>query len=400
MLKLSDKAIAMPSSPIRKLVPFADEAKKRGVKVYHLNIGQPDIESPQCALDAIRNIDLKLLAYANSAGNESYRKGLAKYYNNINIKVDYTDILVTTSGSEAVELALKAVCNPDDEVIVMEPFYTNYNAFALQNGVKLVPIHTSIEDGFKLPPVEEFDKHITERTKAILICNPGNPTGTLYSKESLLKLGEIVKKHNLYLLTDEVYREFCYSDTPHFSCAEIPGCEENVILLDSVSKRYSMCGARIGCIVTRNKELFKALMKYAQARLCSPVVEQIAAEAALNTPKEYFAAVKAEYIHRRNVMVDLLNKIPGVYTPTPQGAFYTIASLPVDNADKFAQWLLEEFEYNKQTVMVAPAAGFYATPNTGLNEVRLAYVLKVEDIEAAIKCLEEALKVYPGRTNK
>lgn len=397
MLSISKKAQKLPASPIRKLVPFADAAKKRGVKVYHLNIGQPDIDSPKEVIEAIRKIDLKYLAYANSAGIESYRRGLADYYNNLGINVDYTEIIVTTSGSEAVSFAISVTCDEGDEVIVMEPFYTNYNSFAVQNGIKLVPVSTTIENGFQLPPVEEFEKHITPKTKAILICNPGNPTGTLYSKESLIKLGDIVKRHNIYLLSDEVYREFCYTDTPHFSCMQIGGIEENVILLDSVSKRYSMCGARIGAIVSRNKEIMKNLLKYAQARLCSPVVEQIAAEAALKTPKSYFDAVRAEYIHRRDVMIDMLNRIPGVYTPKPMGAFYTIVELPVDNADKFAQWLLEEFQYEKQTVMVAPAAGFYATPGKGISQVRMAYVLKVEEIKAAIKCLEEALKVYPGR---
>ena len=397
MLSISKKAQILPASPIRKLVPFADAAKKRGIKVYHLNIGQPDIDSPKEVIDAIRNIDLKYLAYANSAGIESYRKGLTQYYNNLGINVDYTDIIVTTSGSEAVNFAISVTCDEGDEVIVMEPFYTNYNSFAVQNGIKLVPISTTIENGFQLPPVEEFEKYITPKTRAILICNPGNPTGTLYSKESLIKLGDIVKRHGIYLLSDEVYREFCYTDTPHFSCMQIGGIEDNVILLDSVSKRYSMCGARIGAIVSKNKEIMKHLLKYAQARLCSPVVEQIAAEAALKTPKAYFDAVKAEYIHRRDVMIDLLNKIPGVYTPKPMGAFYTIVDLPVDDADKFAQWLLEEFQYEGQTVMVAPAAGFYATPGKGTTQVRMAYVLKVEDIRAAIKCLEEALKVYPGR---
>jgi len=397
MLTLSKKAIDIPASPIRKLVPYADAAKKRGVKVFHLNIGQPDIDSPKCVMEAIRNIHLNNLAYANSAGVESYRKGLAKYYNNLGIDVDFKDIIVTTSGSESVNFAISLVCNPGDEVIVMEPFYTNYRAFAIQNGVTLVPVPTRIEDGFKVPPMEDVEKYITPKTRAILICNPGNPTGTLYTQDALEKLAGIVKKHDLYLLSDEVYREFCYSDTPHFSCMQLKGIEQNTLLLDSVSKRYSMCGARIGCIVSKNKDIMAALLKFAQSRLCSPVVEQIAAEAALDTPKEYFAAVKAEYIHRRDVMIDMLNKIPGVFTPKPMGAFYTVASLPVDDAEKFAKWMLEEFNYNGETTMVAPAAGFYATPNTGVNQVRLAYVLKVEDIQHAIKCLEEGLKVYPGR---
>ena len=397
MLTLSQKAIQMPASPIRKLVPYAEAAKKRGVKVFHLNIGQPDIDSPECVMEAIRNIHLNNLAYANSGGIESYRKGLAGYYNKIGIDVESSDIIVTTSGSEAVLFAMAVLCNPGDEVVVMEPFYTNYRAFAVQTGVTLVPISTKIDDGFQVPPIEEFDKYITPKTKAILICNPGNPTGTLYSKESMLKLGEIVKKHDIYLLSDEVYREFCYSDDPHFSAMQIPGQEQNVLLLDSVSKRYSMCGARIGCIVSKNKEVMAAIMKFAMSRLCSPTMEQIAAEAALETPKEYFAAVKAEYIHRRDVMCDMLNKIPGVFTPKPMGAFYTIARLPVDSAENFAKWMLEEFNYNGETTMVAPAAGFYASEGRGTDEVRLAYVLKVEDIEHAIKCLEEGLKVYPGR---
>ena len=397
MLTLSQKAMEMPASPIRKLVPYAEAAKKRGVKVFHLNIGQPDIDSPECVMEAIRNIRLNNLAYANSGGIESYRKGLAGYYNKIGIDVESSDIIVITSGSEAVLFAMAVLCDPGDEVVVMEPFYTNYRAFAVQTGVTLVPISTKIDDGFQVPPIEEFDKYITPKTKAILICNPGNPTGTLYSKESMLKLGEIVKKHNIYLLSDEVYREFCYSDDPHFSAMQIPGLEQNVLLLDSVSKRYSMCGARIGCIVSKNKEVMAAIMKFAMSRLCSPTVEQIAAEAALDTPAEYFAQVKAEYIHRRDVMCDMLNKIPGVFTPKPMGAFYTIARLPVDSAENFAKWMLEEFNYNGETTMVAPAAGFYASEGRGTDEVRLAYVLKVEDIQHAIKCLEEGLKVYPGR---
>lgn len=397
MLTLSKKAQAMPASPIRKLVPFAEAAKKRGVKVYHLNIGQPDIESPKEALDAVKNNTLKVVEYSNSAGNESYRKGLVKYYQKIGINIEISDLIVTGSGTEAVQLALAVTCNPDDEVIVLEPFYTNYNAFALQNDVKLVPISTSINEGFKLPPVEEFEKYITPKTKGILICNPGNPTGTLYSKESLNKLGEIAKKHGLYIYSDEVYREFCYTDEPHYSCMHIPGLEENVILLDSVSKRYSLCGVRIGAIVSKNKAVMAAVMKYAQARLCVPSYGQIAAEGALATPQSYFDAVRAEYIHRRDVLVEGLNKIEGVFTPNPMGAFYTIAKLPVDSAEKFAQWLLEDFSYQGQTVMVAPAAGFYATPGKGEDEVRIAYVLKIEDLKGALKCLEEALKVYPGR---
>ena len=400
MLTLSKKAQAMPASPIRKLVPYADAAKKRGVTVYHLNIGQPDIESSPQALEAVKNADLKVIEYSNSAGNLSYREGLVKYYASVNINIEVADLIVTSSGTEAVQFALAVTCDPGDEVIVMEPFYTNYNAFAVQNDVKLVPISCEIKEGFKLPAIEEFEKHITPKTKGILICNPGNPTGTLYTKEALQQLGEIAKKHGLYIYSDEVYREFCYSEEPHYSCMHIPGLEQNVILLDSVSKRYSLCGVRIGAIVSKNKEVMAGVMKYAQARLCSPSYGQIAAEGALATPKSYFDAVKAEYILRRDTLVNGLNNIPGVFSPMPMGAFYTIAELPVDDADKFAQWLLEEFSYEGQTVMVAPAAGFYGTKGKGTNQVRMAYVLKVDDLKASLKCLEEALKVYPGRTNK
>ncbi|MDD3272925.1 MAG: pyridoxal phosphate-dependent aminotransferase [Bacteroidales bacterium] len=397
MLTISNKAKAMPASPIRKLVPYAEAAKKRGVKVYHLNIGQPDIASPKEALDAVKNNTLKLIEYPHSAGITSYRDGLAKYYQSININVTPSEINITTGGSEALQIALAVTCNPDDEVIVMEPFYTNYNALSLQNDVKLVPVSTSIENGFALPEISEFEKYITPKTKGIILCNPGNPTGSLYTKETIIKLGEIVKKHNLFLYSDEVYREFCYTDEPHFSAMHLEGLEENVILLDSVSKRYSLCGVRIGCIVSKNKEVMTGVLKFAQARLCSPAYGQIAAEGALATPPEYFAAVRDEYMKRRDVLVEALNKMEGVFCPKPMGAFYAVAKLPVDDSDKFAQWLLEEFEYNKQTVMVAPAAGFYATPGRGTNEVRIAYVLKVEDLKAAMECLDIALKQYPGR---
>ena len=398
MLTLSNKANSMPASPIRKLVPFAEAAKKRGVKVYHLNIGQPDIASPKEALDAVKNATPSLIPYPHSAGIETYREGLAKYYQGININVTADEINITTGGSEALQIALAITCNPDDEVIVMEPFYTNYNSFALQNDVILKPVATTIENGFALPDMAEIEKHITPKTKGIIICNPGNPTGTLYTKESLVKLGEIAIKHNIFIYSDEVYREFCYTDEPHFSCMHLKGLEQNVILLDSVSKRYSLCGVRIGAIVSKNKEVMKAVLKYAQARLCSPAYGQIAAEGALNTPKEYFQAVREEYIQRRDFTVEALNKMEGVFSPKPMGAFYTIAKLPVDDSDKFAQWLLEDFEYEKQTVMVAPAAGFYATHGKGTNEVRIAYVLKIDDLKAAMKCLEVALKQYPGRT--
>ena len=398
MLTLSKKAQAMPASPIRKLVPYADAAKKRGIKVYHLNIGQPDIESPKEALDAVKNNQLKVVAYAKSGGNDSLREGVARYYQGIGINVEAADINITNGGSEALQIALSVTCNPDDEVIVFEPFYTNYNSFALQNDVKLVPITTHIEDGFALPPMSEVEKHITPKTKGVVICNPGNPTGCLYTKEALLELGEIAKKYNLFIFADEVYREFCYTDAPHFSCMHIPGLEQNVILLDSVSKRYSLCGARIGYLVSRNKEVMAAVMRYAQARLCSPSYGQIAAEGALDAPASYFKAVRDEYIHRRDVLIDGLQKMKGVVAPRPMGAFYAAAQLPVDDAEKFAKWLLEEFSYNGETVMVAPMAGFYATPGLGRNQIRLAYVLKEEDLRHALVCLEKALETYPGRT--
>ena len=397
MLTLSKKAQAMPASPIRKLVPFADAAKKRGIKVYHLNIGQPDIESPEEALSAVRNNRLKVVEYAKSGGNDSLREGLAKYYQGIGIDVKAADINITNGGSEALQIALSVTCDPDDEVIVFEPFYTKYNSFALQNDVKLVPITTSIHDGFALPPMSEVEKHITPKTKGVVICNPGNPTGCLYTKEALLELGEIAKKYGLFIFADEVYREFCYTDEPHFSCMHIPGLEQNVILLDSVSKRYSLCGARIGYLVSRNKEVMDAVMRYAQARLCSPSYGQIAAEGALDAPASYFKAVRDEYIHRRDVLIDGLQKMKGVIAPRPMGAFYAAAELPVDDAEKFAKWLLEEFEYNGETVMVAPMAGFYATPGLGRNQIRLAYVLKEEDLRHALVCLEKALETYPGR---
>ena len=397
MLTLSKKAQAMPASPIRKLVPFADAAKKRGIKVYHLNIGQPDIESPKEALDAVKNNQLKVVAYAKSGGNDSLREGLARYYKGIGIDVEAADINITNGGSEALQIALSVTCDPDDEVIVFEPFYTNYNSFALQNDVKLVPITTHIEDGFALPPMSEVEKRITPKTKGVVICNPGNPTGCLYSKESLLELGEIAKKYGLFIFADEVYREFCYTDAPHFSCMHIPGLEQNVILLDSVSKRYSLCGARIGYLVSRNKEVMAAVMRYAQARLCSPSYGQIAAEGALEAPAAYFKAVRDEYIHRRDVLIDGLQKMKGVVAPRPMGAFYAAAQLPVDDSEKFAKWLLEEFSYNGETVMVAPMAGFYATPGLGRNQIRLAYVLKEEDLRHALVCLEKALETYPGR---
>lgn len=398
MPKISEKGMAMPASPIRKLVPYAEAAKKRGIKVYHLNIGQPDIPTPQVALDAVRNYDAKVIEYSHSAGNESYRKGLVEYYKSIGIELDYnSEIVVTTGGSEGITMAFMSCLNPGEEVIIPEPFYTNYNAFALQAGVVIKPITTSIETNFALPTIEEFEKLITPKTKGIMICNPNNPTGYLYSAEELEQLRQIVKKHDLFLFSDEVYREFCYGGRKHHSAMHLKGIEQNVILLDSTSKRYSMCGIRVGAIISHNKEVMSAALRIAQSRLCPPAYGQVAAEAALQTPKTYFDQVYNEYVGRRDYLVEALNKIDGVLCPDPKGAFYTVVRLPVDDADKFAQWLLEEFNYQNQTVMVAPAEGFYSTSGLGKDEVRIAYVLKIEDLKGAVKCLEEALKVYPGR---
>ena len=399
MASISFKAQKMPASAIRKLVPLADAAKKQGVKVYHLNIGQPDITSPDCALEAVRNLKMRNVSYSNSAGLIELREGLVnRYYKGIGIDIDVSEIIVTVAGSEGVNMALEITCNEGDEVIVLEPFYTNYNTFAYMNGISLKAIPTDIRKGFQVPDISEFEKAITDRTKAILICNPGNPTGTLYSKESMLALGDVARRHDLFLISDEVYREFCYTDEPHFSAMNIPGLEQNVILVDSVSKRYNLCGARVGCIVSHNKEVMTAAMKYAQARLCPPVLGQIAAIGALDTPQEYFDAVKEEYIKRRNFMIDTLNAIPGVYTPLPMGAFYTVAELPVDDTEKFARWMLEEFRYNNETTMVTPAAAFFKTPGKGRNYARVAYVLEIPEMEKALKCLAEGLKQYPGRT--
>ena len=398
MLQISNKAQQMPASAIRKLVPLSDAAKKQGIKVYHLNIGQPDIKSPDCALDAIRNFGLKNVSYSNSAGLIELREGLVnKYYRKIGIDIEVSDLLVTVAGSESVNLALEITCNPGDEVIVLEPFYTNYNTFAFMNGITLKAIPTDIRKGFQVPPVEEFEKAITPKTKAILVCNPGNPCGTLYSKENMLALGDIARKHNLFLISDEVYREFCYTDEPHFSAMNIPDLEQNVILVDSVSKRYNLCGARIGCIVSHNREVMAAALKFAQARLCPPVIGQIAAIGALDTPDEYFEVVRQEYINRRDFMINRLNSIEGVFTPLPMGAFYTIAELPVDNTEKFARWMLEEFRVNNETTMITPAASFYKTPGKGLNHARLSYVLEVPEMVKALDILEAGLKAYPGR---
>ncbi|MBP3795585.1 MAG: pyridoxal phosphate-dependent aminotransferase [Bacteroidales bacterium] len=398
MAKISSKAQAMPASAIRKLVPLADAAKANGTKVYHLNVGQPDIKSPQCALEVVRNNTLDHVSYTNSAGMIELRQGLVeKYYNKIGIDLTVPEILVTVAGSEAVDVALQVTCDAGDELIVMEPYYTNYNTFCFMNGITLKAVHTDIREGFSVPDMARFEELITPRTKAILISNPGNPTGTLYTKEQMLALGEIARKHDLFLISDEVYREFCYTDEPHFSAMNIPGLEQNVILVDSVSKRYNLCGCRVGCIASHNKEVMTAVLKYAQARLCPPVYGQLAALGALDTPDSYFAAVREEYIRRRDAMVDGLNAIPGVYSPRPMGAFYTVAEMPVDDGERFARWMLEEFRIDGETVMVTPAASFYKTPGFGRNHVRIAYVLEVPKIKRALHILEEGLKAYPGR---
>jgi aspartate aminotransferase len=399
MPAISEKGKAMPASPIRKLVPYAEEAKCRGIKVYHLNIGQPDIPTPEVALDALRNIKPGVLEYSHSAGNESYRRKLAGYYKNIGIDVDHTQMLITAGGSEAILFAFMSSINPGEEVITTEPFYANYNGFATTAGIRIVPVTAKIENDFALPPVSEIEEKITPGTRGIIICNPNNPTGYLYSREELLQLGEIVKKHDLYLFSDEAYRDFCYDGTQHFSAMNLEGIDNNVILLDSVSKRYSECGIRIGALVTRNKEVISTALKFGQARLSPPGLGQIAAEASIGTPPDYFREVNKEYTARRNFMVEALNSIPGVYCPKPRGAFYSIVRLPVDDSDRFAKWLLEEFSYMNQTVMVAPGSGFYTTPGLGRNEVRIAYVLKIEDLKNAMETLSEALKVYPGRMN-
>lgn len=399
MPKISNKANSMPSSPIRKLVPFAEAAKKKGTKIYHLNIGQPDIVTPDTFLNAVKTADIKVLEYSHSAGNESYRKKLCGYYKEFNIDLDPSDIIITCGGSEAIEIAMMTCFNAGDEVIIPEPFYANYNGFSMAADVVIKPIRSYIDTGFALPSISEFEKLITPKTKGIMICNPGNPTGYLYTKEELNALRELVLKYDLFLLSDEVYREFCYDGKEYVSVMHLKGIENNVVLLDSISKRYSACGARIGAMISKNKEIMNASLKFAQARLSPPSYGQIGAEAALDTPKSYFEDVKKEYIARRDFVIDAINKIPGVFCPKPSGAFYCIAKLPIDNADKFCQWLLEEFSFNGQTVMLAPATGFYSTPGAGTNEVRLAYVLNKTDLKNAMTCLEEALKIYPGKTN-
>ena len=396
MLTISNRGLQMPSSPIRKLVPFAEAAKKKGVKVYHLNIGQPDIETPKQCLDAVRHSDFKVLEYSHSAGNESYRKKLVEYYKRVGINVTADQIIITTGGSEAILFGFMACMDAGDEVIIPEPFYANYNGFAVQAGVKVVPITSSIETGFALPPIEDFEKSITSKTKAIVICNPNNPTGYLYSKDEMETLKQIIKKYKLYLFAEEAYREFCYSDD-HTSAMHLTDVGDNIVLMDTISKRYSACGGRIGAFVTKNQTLLDATMKFAQARLSPPSFAQILGEAAVDLPDNYFETTKAEYKLRRDVIVSRLNKMKGVFCPNPGGAFYAMAKLPIDDSDKFCQWLLEEFKYNNQTVMLAPATGFYGTVGLGKQEVRLAYVLNTDAINNAMDCLEKALEVYPGR---
>ncbi|MDR2868733.1 MAG: pyridoxal phosphate-dependent aminotransferase [Bacteroidales bacterium] len=399
MPKISKKGQEMPASPIRKLVPYSDAAKQRGIKVFHLNIGQPDIETPKEARDAVRHADIGVIEYSHSAGNLSYRKRLVEYYQSVNIELTPDEILVTNGGSEGILFAFNSCLDPGDEVIIPEPFYANYNGFAKTCDVVVKPIFSSIETGFALPPIEEFEKIITPKTKAIMICNPNNPTGYLYSKEELLKLAQIVEKHDLFLFSDEVYREFCYDGATHFSVMQLKEIEQNVILLDSVSKRYSACGVRIGAFITKNKEVYNTAMKFAQARLSPPTYGQILGEAAIDTPAAYFKAVVDDYVARRNCVINAINAMPGCFCPNPKGAFYAVARLPIDNSDKFCQWLLESFQHNNKTVMLAPATGFYSTPGKGIDEVRISYCIKVTELEEAMNCLSEALKVYPGKTN-
>lgn len=398
MPKISTRGATMPASPIRKLVPFAEEAKRQGKKIYHLNIGQPDIKTPESALDAVRNMDIKVLEYSHSAGFESYRRKLTGYYKKYDVEVNHNQIIITTGGSEALLFGLMSCMDAGDEVIIPEPFYANYNGFSNAGGIIVKPITAKIETGFALPPISEFEKVITPKTKGILICNPSNPTGYLYSDEELMQLKEIVLKHDLFLFADEVYREFCYTDKPFRSILSIDGLEENAIVIDSISKRYSACGARIGAIVTKNQAVLEASMKFAQARLSPPTLAQILGEATVDVEESYFTEVKEEYLSRRDLLINRLNKMQGVTCPMPGGAFYAFAKLPIDDSDKFCQWLLEDFEYNGETVMTAPGTGFYSTPGLGKDEVRMAYVLNKEDLDAALTCLEEALKVYPGRT--
>ncbi len=396
MLTISNRGNAMPSSPIRKLVPFAEAAKKRGTKVYHLNIGQPDIETPKMVLDAVRNSDFKVLEYSHSAGNESYRKKLVDYYASVGIHVNHQQIIITTGGSEAIQFGFMACLDAGDEVIIPEPFYANYNGFAVAAGVHVVPVTSAIANGFALPPIADLEAKITAKTKAIVICNPNNPTGYLYSKAEMEQLKELILKYNLYLFSDEAYREFCY-EGEQVSAMHLTGVDEHVIIMDTISKRYSACGGRIGALVTKNQQVLDAVMKFAQARLSPPSFAQIAGEAAIDLPADYFDTTKAEYKKRRDLIVKRLNEMDGVFCPNPGGAFYAMAQLPIDDSDIFCQWLLEEFSHEGQTVMLAPATGFYGTPGLGKKEVRLAYVLNINDIESAMDCLAQALKVYPAR---
>jgi len=392
MPKISEKGKMMPASPIRKLVPYAEEAKKKGRKVYHLNIGQPDVATPDVMLNAIHNYQEKVIEYSHSAGNVSYRKKLVDYYSRYNIHLTPEDIIVTTGGSEAIFFAFQSCLNPDDEIIIPEPFYANYIGFAVNAGIKIVPIPSSIESGFALPPIADFEKVITPKTKGIMVCNPNNPTGYLYSKAELETLRSLALQYDLYLLADEVYREFCYDGKPHFSVMQLEGLEENAILFDSVSKRYSACGVRVGCLISKNKEVMAAALKFAQARLSPPSLGQVASEAAVDTPDSYFKDVVEEYTLRRDIVVDAINKMEGAFCPKPAGAFYVTARLPIDNCDTFCRWLLEDFEHNNQTVMMAPASGFYSKPTFGTDEVRISYVLKAEDLHAAMEALSVALK--------
>ena len=400
MPEISVRGLEMPESPIRKLAPLAAAAKERGTKVYHLNIGQPDLPTPQCGLDALKNIDRKILEYSPSQGNLSYRKKLCEFYKKFNINVTPDDIIITSGGSEAVLFSFMSCLNPGDEIIIPEPAYANYMAFAISAGAKIKTIATSIEEGFALPKVEQFEKLINERTRAIMICNPNNPTGYLYTRREMNQIRDLVKKYDLYLFSDEVYREYIYTGSPYISAMHLQGIENNTILIDSVSKRYSECGIRIGALITKNEEIRKAVMKFCQARLSPPLIGQIVAEASLDAPQSYYRDVYDEYVERRKCLIDGLNRIPGVYSPIPMGAFYTIAKLPVDDSDKFCRWCLEEFSYEGETVMMAPASGFYTTPGAGRNQVRIAYVLKRENLQRALFILQKALEAYPGRVKE
>ena len=400
MPEISVRGLEMPESPIRKLAPLAVEAKRRGIKVYHLNIGQPDLPTPQCGLDALKKIDRTLLEYSPSQGYLSYREKLCDFYKKFNINVKPDDIIITAGGSEAVLYSFMACLNPGDEIIVPEPAYANYMAFAISAGAKIKTIATSIEEGFALPKVEKFEELINEKTRAIMICNPNNPTGYLYTRREMNQIRDLVKKYDLYLFSDEVYREYIYTGSPYISAMHLQGIENNTVLIDSVSKRYSECGIRIGALITKNEEIRKAVMKFCQARLSPPLIGQIVAEASLDAPASYYRDVYDEYVERRKCLIDGLNRIPGVYSPIPMGAFYTVAKLPVDDSDKFCRWCLEEFNYEGETVMMAPASGFYTTPGAGHNQVRIAYVLKREDLQRALVVLQKALEAYPGRVEE